>query len=58
MPKIEKSHQDKSNLKPNSKDIKPADQAEGERGNEKSTKVGRTPGQAEGERDSSQQNKK
>lgn len=42
-------------IKGGGKDVRPADQAEGERGNETSTKVGKTPGSAEGERDTADQ---
>lgn len=47
----DKNPKDKENLKPDGKNIRIADQAEGERDNKTSTKVTRTPDQAEGERE-------
>lgn len=42
------THRDR-NLDPNHPDVRPADQAEGERDNKTSVTVKRTPGQAEGD---------
>jgi hypothetical protein len=50
------THRD-TNLDANDPDVRPADQAEGERGDKTSVTVKRTPGSAEGERNPSDQNK-
>lgn len=48
-------HRD-TNLDKNDPDVRPADQAEGERDGQTSVTVERTPGSAEGERDPAEQN--
>ena len=48
--KKQEKHRD-TNLSPDHPDVRPADQAEGERGDRESVTVKRTPGQAEGDRE-------
>jgi len=48
--KTPQTHRD-TNLDANDPDVRPADQAEGERNGETSVTVKRTPGQAEGDRE-------
>lgn len=50
------NHRD-TNLDSGDPDVRPADQAEGERDGKESVVVKRTPGSAEGERDPSEQNR-